>query len=183
MTRQERGRTEAPEKNTKRTPKVLVGVRVPQQFHDLLLLECRRRQMTLQQLITSALRQYFKAPTEPPVDREYEILTVVHTPCPDAGLIRLWQDYVEKMPWSRTVLLAGTMMQDLVFINKTTRKTTKKQKSLLRAYSHALTSASASSSQPFWIDPDFLAANYISYRPGNREVKPASREHRKRETG
>jgi len=88
MTRQKQARSKAQKKRTNGAPRVLLGVRVPEKFHHRVLLECRRREVTLQKLITSALRHYFKTSED---TGDVISLTVNPGPDPYRGLRQIWK--------------------------------------------------------------------------------------------
>ena len=144
MTRQNQGRRKAQKKSTSSTPRVLLGVRVPEKFHHRVLLECRRQEVTLQKLVTSALRHYFKTSE----DTGEEVLLVYNPPPdPDRGLKQIWEEYLDKMPLERVALLCLMMTLDLVFPSKAAKPSKKKIK-LLKAYGEALKDYSAHGSIP-----------------------------------
>jgi len=134
MTRQEQARRKALQKRTSSAPRVLLGVRVPEKFHHRVLLECRRREVTLQKLITSALRHYFKTSED---TGDVISLTVNPGPDPYRGLRQIWEEYLDKMPLERVALLCLMMTLDLVFPSEAA-KPSKKQVRLLKAYGEAL---------------------------------------------
>jgi len=147
MTRQKRGRRNAQKKSTNGAPRVLLGVRVPEKFHHRVLLECRRREVTLQKLITSALRHYFKTSED---TGDEVVLTLNPAPDPYRGLRQIWEEYLDKMPLERVALLCLMMTLDLVFPSKAANPS-KKQLKLLKAYGEALKDYTAQGSIPNFV--------------------------------
>ncbi|MBE0659923.1 MAG: hypothetical protein IH602_19675 [Bryobacteraceae bacterium] len=100
--------------------KVLVGVRVPEQFHSRISFECLRREVSLQQLVMDALRFYFKAPLG------VEAMTMTYfqpgqtESIKTEGTSRLndprtdvWLRYIQSMPREKVEVLTKAMEWDL----------------------------------------------------------------------
>jgi len=146
MTQQKQGRRKT-KKGTNSASRVLLGVRVPEKFHHRVLLECRRREVTLQKLVTSALQHYFATSED---TGEELVLTLNPAPDPYRGLRHIWEEYLDKMPLERVALLCLMMTLDLVFPSKAA-KPSKKQLKLLKAYGEALKDYTAQDSIPDFV--------------------------------
>lgn len=109
--------------------KVLVGVRVPEKFHQRIQSECLRRDMTLQEMVVAALKLYFRSPA----DWDYMSATYVKhgeagEELPDEEVARrnawldLWTRYVNRMPEDKVTVFTHAMEWDLQAQKSSRRK-------------------------------------------------------------
>ena len=108
--------------------KVLVGVRVPVDFHRRIQSELLRRDLTLQEMVVKALTRFFKTP----VVYDYEATTYVRHPdkLSEEEVARrntwqgLWTKYIGLMPREKIEVQVGSMEWDMRALKSSRRKPT-----------------------------------------------------------
>jgi hypothetical protein len=120
----------SPEKRPAKTRKpqagdeVLVGVRVPKSFHERIQRECRRRELSLKEMVIYALKLYFYTPVE---DWDHGITTYFRSDQKEEADERqdwtvIWSKYLSKMPREKIEFIVKAMEWDLELLRKSGRK-------------------------------------------------------------
>ena len=100
--------------------KVLVGVRVPESFHQRIQAQCTLRGMTLQELVITALTIFFKVPT----GSGRTVLAFVEPKWKGGkasdkianqtnAWMETWLGYIQSMPPEKVEIMAKAMQWDL----------------------------------------------------------------------
>lgn len=170
MAQAKRGRTKVATGGT--TNKVLLGVRVPEEFHGRVLTECAKRGMSLQKLVTSALLHYFnfKTPAVAPKTADMDEWLAARE-----SLKQVWEDYLDKMPLARIGHMYMGMSQDLV--QGVNANPSKKETKMLKAYAARLedytrTAATALVLNPRYAKVDSAMARWMVPNPLLPENQP-----------
>jgi hypothetical protein len=112
---------------------VLVGVRVPKKFHERIQRECRRREISLKDMVTDALKMYF----ESPVDWEYKTTTYfsegdgeesagaaeesTRAAAEESAWEFTWLKFKDKVPREKIEVIVKAMEWDLETLRKSKR--------------------------------------------------------------
>jgi len=114
-------------KNKEEQKKVLVGVRVPAAFHRRIQAECVRRDLSMQELLTAALKFYFKTPIGQWEPVNVEVLVADEQAFDRDGTedevwSDLWEKYRKRMPREKIEVFTGAMQFDLRTLKSSRRK-------------------------------------------------------------
>jgi len=106
--------------------KVLIGIRVPPTFHRRIQTECVRRDLSLQEMVTAALKVYFHTPVEwDSVDMKfrYDDPKLGKTEATEwNALTDLWERYRRLLPQDKTRVMTNAMEWDLRMRKSSRRK-------------------------------------------------------------
>src|SRR5882724_3246654 len=102
---------------TRPVKKVLIGIRVPQRFHRRIRTECLRRDLSLQDMVTDALKMYFKTPLtwdRADVKFRYDDPNITEAEADEwNALTDLWEKYRQLLPEAKTRIMTNAMEWDL----------------------------------------------------------------------
>ena len=107
--------------------RVLVGFRVSEGFHRRIQAECVRRDLSMQELLTAALKFYFKTPIGQwePVNVKVLVAdeqTFDRDGTEDEVWSDLWEKYRKRMPREKIEVFTGAMQFDLQTLRSSRRK-------------------------------------------------------------
>ena len=90
-----------------------VNVRVTDSFLNRVKSECIKREMSLQELITTAVKHYLQTPT-----LTYEVVE----PSEQDDWLSVWERFCERMPREKVLLMVEVMRLDLRHYKSSRRK-------------------------------------------------------------
>jgi hypothetical protein len=104
--------------------KVLVGIRVTPNFHRRIQTECVRRDLSLQNLVVEALKEFFETPIDEGELIEIGTLEPLRS-AEEEAWHDLWAKYVRAMPREKIQVMTGAMEWDI-----TMRKSSRRRQSV-----------------------------------------------------